>query len=471
MSERGLTGHVLVVDDEVGMREFLSVCLGRAGHRVTTAKSGADALRLLTEHEDRSEGFDVVISDLTMPGINGMEVLRQACALTNPPLVVMITAYSTHETGVEAEKLGAYRYLLKPVKVDEIQVVVQRALEQRALSRENRQLRDQLEGVHALDRMVGRSEAMHKVFELVRRVAATRTNVLIRGESGTGKELVARALHKVSDRADGPFVPVNCGAIPAQLMESELFGHVKGSFTGASQDRRGVFELAEGGTLFLDEIGELETSMQVKLLRVLQERSLRPVGGSREIAVDCRVVAATNRDLEAAIEAGEFRSDLYFRLDVVSIVLPPLRHRREDIPLLTERFFERFNREMKRNLTGISPAALDWLLAYDYPGNVRELENLIERAVALASESELGPEHFPNKRPAAPEPRALPEQFPDEGVHLDATLEDLERSLILAALARSGGVRKRAAALLHVSFRSLRYRLQKLGIEVGREDD
>jgi two-component system response regulator PilR (NtrC family) len=469
--ERSLTGHVLVVDDEVGMREFLSVCLGRASHRVTTAKSGADALRLLTEHEDRGDGFDVVISDLTMPGVDGMEVLRHACALAQPPLVVMITAYATTDTAVEAMKIGAYDYLIKPFKVDEIQVVVQRALERRALSRENRQLRDQLEGVHTLDRMVGRSEAMQKVFELVRRVAATRTNVLIRGESGTGKELVARALHKVSDRAEGPFVPVNCGAIPQQLMESELFGHVKGAFTGAAHDRRGVFELAEGGTLFLDEIGELDPTMQVKLLRVLQERSIRPVGGNREIPVDCRVVAATNRDLEAAVEAGEFRSDLYFRLDVVRIVLPPLRHRAEDIPLLAERFFERFNREMKRNLGGISPAALDWLLAYDYPGNVRELENLIERAVALASGSVLGPEHFPDKRATTPEPRALPEQFPEEGVDLDATLADLERSLILAALDRSGGVRKHAAKLLHVSFRSLRYRLQKLGIEVGRSDD
>ena len=284
VSERALTGNILVVDDEVGMREFLSVCLGRAKHRVTTAKSGGDALRLLTEHEDRGESFDVVISDLSMPGIDGMEVLRHARALAQPPLVVMITAYSTSETAVQAKLLGAHAYLFKGLdfNVDAIQVVVQRALESRALSRENRELREQLDNVHTLDRMVGRSEAMQKVFELVRRVAATRTNVLIRGESGTGKELVARALHKVSDRAEGPFVPLNCGAIPQQLMESELFGHIKGAFTGASQDRRGVFELAEGGTLFLDEIGELEPSMQVKLLRVLQERTLRPVGGSSE---------------------------------------------------------------------------------------------------------------------------------------------------------------------------------------------
>jgi two-component system response regulator PilR (NtrC family) len=458
----------LVVDDEESMREFLSVALSRAKHRVTTAKSGADALRLLGE----PHAFDLVITDLTMPGIDGMEVLRHACSLEPPTPVVMLTANASGgDTELQAMNLGARAYLTKPMRAKELLVVVQRALEHRVLSVENRRLREELDGVATLDRMVGRSEAMQKVFELVRRVASTRTNVLIRGESGTGKELVARALHKVSERAEGPFVPVNCGAIPQQLMESELFGHVKGAFTGATHDRHGVFEQAEGGTLFLDEIGELDLSMQVKLLRVLQERSVRPVGGSRELAVDCRVVAATNRDLEAAVEAGEFRSDLYFRLNVVQIVLPPLRHRREDIPLLADRFFDRFNREMKRNLAGISPAALDWLLAYDYPGNVRELENLIERAVALASGRELGSEQFPSKGPSTPEARTTPRALPERGIDLDAALADLERELILAALARTGGVRKRAAELLNVTFRSLRYRLQKLGIEVGRDDE
>src|SRR5690606_29669121 len=328
-------------------------------------------------------------------------------------------------------------------------------------------LREELKGVHALARVIGRSEAMQKVFELVRRVAGTRTNVLIRGESGTGKELVARALHNLSDRAQGPFVPVNCGAIPAQLMESELFGHVKGSFTGAAGDRRGMFDVAEGGTLFLDEVGELDPATQVKLLRVLQERTIRPVGGHVELPVDCRVVAAPNRALEAAVESGEFRSDLYFRLDVVRIVLPPLRHRSEDIPLLVERFFERFNREMKRSLDGVSPEALDWLLAYDYPGNIRELENLIERAVALESSAMLSADHFPERRPAIAEVAQIGRQFPADGLDIDAALADLERSLILAALDHAGGVRKRAAKLLNVSSRSLRYRLQKLGIEVG----
>lgn len=459
-----ISGRILVVDDEVGMREFLAVCLTRAGHRVASAKSGADALRMLSEED---HGFDVVVTDLTMPGVHGMEVLRHAGTVSGSPSVIMVTAYATTDTAIEAMKLGAYDYLLKPFKVDEIQVVVQRALEQRELTSENRRLRDALRGVHTLDRMIGRSDAMQKVFELVRRVAATRTNVLISGESGTGKELVARALHNLSERADEAFVPVNCGAIPEQLMESELFGHVKGSFTGAATDRKGMFEVAEGGTLFLDEVGELDPATQVKLLRVLQERTIRPVGGNVEIPVDCRVVAATNRDLEAAVEANEFRSDLYFRLDVVRIVLPPLRHRAEDIPLLVQRFFERFNKEMKRGIEGISPEALDWLLGYEFPGNVRELENLIERAVALETGPSLSAEHFPTDGPQRVRAAVPgPEQFPEGGLDLDAALADLERALILAALDRSGGVRKHAAKLLRVSFRSLRYRLQKLGIEV-----
>ncbi|PRP92461.1 Transcriptional regulatory protein ZraR [Enhygromyxa salina] len=460
---------MLVVDDELAMREVLSVCLTRAGHQVAAAKSGADALRMLS---DEGPGFDVVITDLTMPGVPGMEVLRHACALPHPPpQVIMVTAYATTDTAVEAMKIGAYDYLIKPFKIDEIQLLVQRALERRHLSTENRRLREQLKGVHTLDRMVGRSEAMQKVFELVRRVAGTRTNVLIRGESGTGKELVARALHNLSDRAEGPFVPVNCGAIPEQLMESELFGHVKGSFTGAAGDRPGMFEIAEGGTLFLDEVGELDPATQVKLLRVLQERTIRPVGGNEEVPVNCRVVAATNRDLEAAVESGEFRQDLYFRLDVVRIVLPPLRRRTEDISPLIERFFERFNREMQRGLEGVSPEALNWLDAYDYPGNVRELENLIERAVALESSSVLTADHFPERSLRVADVGQRPSEFPDEGLDLDARLADLERELILAALHKSGGVRKRAAGLLKISFRSLRYRLQKLGIEVGRSGE
>ncbi|MBX7083273.1 MAG: sigma-54 dependent transcriptional regulator [Nannocystaceae bacterium] len=446
------------------MREFLGICLGRAGHDVVAVAGGGEALPLLD-----AGGIDLVITDLTMPGVGGMEVLRHAQRGEQPPPVIMITAFATAETAIEALKLGAYDYLNKPFKVDEIQVVVARALERARLAADNRRLREELRGVGSLDRMIGRSAAMQRVFALVRKVAPTRTNVLIRGESGTGKELVARALHNLSDRAAKPFVAVNCGAIPEALMESELFGHVKGSFTGATAGREGVFVAAQGGTLFLDEIGELSLAMQVKLLRALQERKVRPVGGDRELEVDARVVAATNRDLEAAIAAGEFRSDLYFRLDVVQVVLPPLRHRAEDIPLLVERFFERITRELERPLRGISPAAMDWFLGHDYPGNVRELENLVERAVALETGDVLTAEHLPARREHA---KVATEEPEFEGaIDLEQAVADLERRLIGAALRRTGGVRKEAAKLLGISFRSLRYRLEKLGIEVGRGDD
>jgi two-component system response regulator PilR (NtrC family) len=456
--------RILVVDDERSMREFLTICLGRAGHEVEAVGGGAEAMARIS-----AERFDLVITDLTMPQVGGMDVLRHVMRQEAPPLVLMITAFATAETAIEALKLGAYDYLNKPFKVEEIQVVVGRALERSRLAHENRRLRDELRGVGTLDHMVGRSLAMQRVFELVRKVAPTRTNVLIRGESGTGKELVARALHHLSDRSTRPFVAVNCGAIPENLMESELFGHVKGSFTGATSGREGVFTAASGGTLFLDEIGELSLAMQVKLLRVLQERRVRPVGGDREVEVDVRVVAATNRDLEAAIAAGEFRNDLYFRLDVVQVVLPPLRHRAEDIPLLVERFFERITREFGRPLRGIGPDAMDWFLGHDYPGNVRELENLVERAVALETGDILTAQHLPAQRGRS---RAAENaEFADGTVDLDQAVADLERRLIGEALRRTGGVRKEAARLLHISFRSLRYRLQKLGIEVGRGDD
>ncbi|MEM6994579.1 MAG: sigma-54 dependent transcriptional regulator [Myxococcota bacterium] len=454
--------EILIVDDEEGMRDFLSICLMKAGHRADAVASGELAIAQMARKR-----YDLVITDLTMPGIDGMEVLRHAAALPAAPLVIMITAFATTDTAIQAMKLGAYDYLNKPFKVDEIQVVVRRALERVDLTSENERLRQQLRGVQSLDGMVGRSAPMLKVFELVRKVAPTRANVLIRGESGTGKELVARALHSVSDRPDGPFVAINCGAIPENLMESELFGHVKGAFTGASTAREGVFVAAAGGTLFLDEIGELSLAMQVKLLRALQDKRIRAVGGSHEVEADTRVVAATNRDLEAAIDAGEFRNDLYFRLDVVQVVLPPLRHRTEDIPVLVERFFDRFNREMGRTLSGIGPEAMQWFLDYDYPGNVRELENLVERAVALETGAAVTADNLPTRRRSrAPGGSAREPELGQSGIDLDPAVADLERRIITNALERTGGVRKDAAKLLGVSFRSLRYRLDKLGITV-----
>ena len=471
-----MSGQVLVVDDEPGLREFLEICLTRAGHKVETASSGAEAIRLVEARNGREEHsaappYDVVLTDLTMPGVNGMELLRHCVGLHRAPTVLMMTAYGTADTAVTAMKAGAHDYILKPFKVDEIQLTVARALQTRRLSSENRRLRDELRGQHTLDRMIARAPSMLRVFEMVRKVAPTRTNVLVYGESGTGKELVARALHTLSGRPEDRFIAINCGAIPSALMESELFGHKKGSFTGASQDRQGVFEAADGGTLFLDEIGELDLTLQVKLLRVLQERRIRMVGDTSEREVDVRVIAATNRDLRAAIEAKEFREDLFFRLNVVQISLPPLRHRREDIQPLADRFFQRYNREMGERLSGISPEGMQRLLSYDFPGNVRELENLIERAVALESGTVLSADHLPVPTGAAQvvaagrEPPA--DSFPEGGLDLDSALADLERNLIEQALKASGGVRKEAAALLRVSERSLRYRISKLAIVPG----
>jgi two-component system response regulator PilR (NtrC family) len=467
-----VSGRVLVVDDEPGLREFLEICLSRAGHEVSTASSGAEAIRMVSasaDGESRETPFDVVLTDMTMPGVNGMEVLRHCVGLHPAPTVLMMTAYGTADTAVAAMKAGARDYILKPFKVDEIQLTVARAMQTRMLSRENRRLREELRGQHTLDRMIARAPSMLRVFEMIRKVAPTRTNVLVYGESGTGKELVARALHTLSGRPEERFIAINCGAIPAALMESELFGHKKGSFTGATHDREGVFAAADGGTLFLDEIGELDLSLQVKLLRAVQERRIRPVGGTSEREVDVRVIAATNRDLLAAIEAKEFREDLYFRLNVVQISLPPLRHRREDIQPLADRFFERYNREMGERLSGITPDALQRLLDHDFPGNVRELENLIERAVALESGEQLTADHLPPPGSHAPNDgdEPSPDVFPPEGLELDAAIADLERRLIQQALHASKGVRREAARLLSVSERSLRYRISKLALIPG----
>ncbi len=364
------------------MREFLEICLARHGYTVELAANGTDALARFSED---AVDIDLVVTDLTMPGCSGIEVLREARKLPSKPSVIMITAFATTNTAVEAMKLGAYDYLVKPFKTDEFILVTERALRERALRSENRELKSQLLGIQRLDRLVAKSKQMQDIFELIRKVAPTRTNVLVSGESGTGKELVARALHTESERAQSPFLAVNCGAIPGQLIESELFGHVKGAFTGAHTDNPGLFRSSQTGTLFLDEIGELDPSVQVKLLRVLQERAVRPVGSSETFEVKCRVVAATNRDLEAEIAAGSFRQDLFFRLNVVRIELPPLRDRPDDIPVLASRFFKLYNEEQGGRLERITPMAFRRLLAYRYPGNVRELENLIERAVSISS--------------------------------------------------------------------------------------
>jgi two-component system response regulator PilR (NtrC family) len=363
-------------------------------------------------------------------------------------------------------KAGAYDYLTKPFKVDEVSLVVDRALERRSLARDHLALRDEIKGRYKLDRLLGKSPPMQRVFDTIKKTAPGRASVLLVGESGTGKELAARALHELSQRADRPFVAVNCGAIPEALLESELFGHVKGSFTGAHVDKQGLFEAAHSGTLLLDEVAELPVAMQVKLLRVLQERKVKPVGGVVEREVDVRIVAATNRDLETEVEKGTFRQDLFYRLDVIRIRLPPLRERREDLPLLVDHFLRKFSAEHGCKVAGVDPEAMQALMAYHFPGNVRELENLIERAVILATGDRLALDAFPSLgrlSAAAPSLTNAP-LVPESGLDLERVVEDFERSIIISALERTGGNRTEAARLLGVSFRSLRYRLSKLGI-------
>ncbi len=451
------------------MREFLAICLRRAGHEVEVAESGAAALGRL-----KIAPADVVITDLRMPGaLDGLGLLSAIKDARIDAEVILVTAFASADTALSAMKNGAYDYLTKPFKVDDINAVIGRAMEKRALVAENLALRRQVTGRIQLARMLGKSRAMQKVFDLIDKVHSTKTSVLITGESGTGKELVARALHSESNRSRGPFVAVNCGAIPDELMESELFGHKRGSFTGAIADKRGLFVEADGGTLFLDEIGELSLGLQVKLLRALQERKVKPVGDVEEREIDVRVVAATNRELEEEVARGAFRADLYYRLNVIEIRLPPLRQRRDDLPLLVDHFIARFTRDQDKHITGLTPAAMKRIEEHDFPGNVRELENVIERAVALSGGPTIDVDVLPSWRPRTP-PAPDTKVFPEDGVDLDRLVADYERGIVQQALDRAGGVRKRAAALLGISFRSLRYRLAKLGFEkadAGDADD
>ena len=458
-----LHGEILLVDDERSVREFLSIYLKRAGHKVELAASATEATAAMAKRE-----FDLVITDLRMPDGTGLDVLAESKRRFPDTQVVVVTAYATAETAIAAMKAGAYDYLLKPFKVDEVGLVVERALERRQLRQQNVTLRAEIQGRYRLDRLLGKSTAMGRLFDLIRKVAPARTSVLLIGESGTGKELAARALHELSPRADRAFVAVNCGAIPESLIESELFGHVKGAFTGAAGEKTGLFEAATGGTLFLDEIGELPTSMQVKLLRALQERRIKPVGGVAEREIDVRVVAATNRDLEAEVERGTFRQDLYYRLNVIQIRMPALRERREDIPLLVEHFLRKFSAEHARAINEIEPAAMSALTSYGYPGNVRELENLIEGAVTL-SEGRITLDTLPELKVSQNRGTRAAIEIPTEGLNLEKEMEAFERTIILRALERTDDNRTEAARILGISFRSMRYRLSKLGIATSAD--
>ena len=457
--------RILVVDDERSMQEFLEIFLRGEGYEVTTAGDVAAARALI-----ESDEFDVVITDIQMPGGSGLDLLHAARDASPDAMVIMITAYASTETAIAAMKDGAYDYLTKPFRVDEIRLVVEKALEKKSLSRENRRLRTELRSRSRSRRVIGNSAAMQRVFDLVSQVADSRANVLVTGESGTGKEMIARAIHEMSERRDGPFIVVNCAAIPENLLESELFGHVRGAFTGALHNKEGLFELADGGTLFLDEVGDLPLPLQVKVLRAIQEKSFRRVGGTHDQKVDARIVSATNRRLEEEVAGARFREDLYYRLNVIEIPLPPLRERKDDVALLVDHFIEKYARELGKDVKGMSDEALAKVLAYRFPGNVRELENVIERAAALTRGPVIQVESLPRSllEREEPEPAA---RIPREGVHLDRLMEEYERSLILEALRPAGGVKKKAAKLLGISFRSLRYRLEKLGIDDGRSRD
>jgi two-component system response regulator PilR (NtrC family) len=406
-----------------------------------------------------------------MPDGNGLELLREMRALPDPPSVVMMTAFTSTKTAIEAIKLGADDYVAKPFDVDELKVVLASALERRRLAEENLYLRGALADRYAFKNIVGRSASMQKVFALVERVARTNSTVLLRGESGTGKELIARAIHYSSPRVRERFLSINCGALPETLLESELYGYERGAFTGAVRDKKGLFQEANRGTLFLDEISETSPAMQVKLLRTIQDRIVRRVGGAGEETVDVRIITATNRDLEERIAKGDFREDLYYRINVIPIVLPPLRDRREDVPLLVEHFLRRFAEALDQPSKRITAAAMKLLEAYHWPGNVRELENLVERAVALSSAATIDVDDFPESLASRPAGGAAVVDLPAEGVDLEALLERQRADLMRQALARSGGVQTQAAELLHMSFRSFRYYARKAGLTAAPADE
>ncbi len=461
--------RILAVDDEESIREFLEIMLKKEGYDVTTAEDGQKAVELL-----KKKSFDMVISDLQMPNMTGMELLKYVKD-NHPELVFMIiTAFGTTESAVEAMKLGAYDYITKPFKIDEVRIVIANALRSKDLEVENRQLKKEMQKEYSFQNLVGNSEKMHQIYELVKRVSQSPTNVLITGESGTGKEMVAKAIHVNGPLKNKPFVTVNCGAIPENLMESEMFGHKKGSFTGAIQEKVGLFEVADGGTLFLDEVGELPLSIQVKLLRAIQERVIRRVGATDDQKIEVRIIAATNRDLEDMIRQGTFREDLFYRLNVIHIRVPPLRERADDVVLLAKHFLQKYNQRLNRTINGISDEAMKVLKKYDYPGNVRELENIIERTVALETGATILPESLP-PFVNTPSGRKLASSYEieigDDGIDLEKIIGQMEKELLIKAIHKANGVKKKAAKVLGITFRSMRYRCDKYGLSSPGDDE
>jgi two-component system response regulator PilR (NtrC family) len=457
-----MSQRLLVVDDEQSMREFLEIMLSQEGYKVATAASGEEGFELY-----RREEPDLVLTDVKMPGMSGLDLIREIHLVDPLAPIIAITAYACADDAIRAVREGAYDYISKPFQIEDLRVVIRNALEARRLRQENSQLRRSLEEKYSFGEMIGRSPEIIEIFHLISRVAPTKANVLIMGESGTGKELIAKAIHHRSLRADKPFVTVNCTAIPETLLESELFGHVKGAFTGAIANKPGLVEAAHGGTLFLDEVGEIPLSIQAKLLRFLQEREFRRVGGNEGRRVDVRVLAASNRNLENEMEEGRFREDLYYRLNVIRIKIPPLREREEDIPLLVDHFLMKFAHEQGKDIRKVSSLAMRVLCSYAYPGNVRELENTIERCVTLEQSDQLTAEHLPAKLIEQAESVGSPSllDIPPDGIDLNRATDEVERKYISRALKITGGNRARTARLLGITLRSLRYRLLKLGME------
>ena len=451
--------NILVIDDEEVLQDILTALIRKEGHTPYTARSGEQGLDILAKEE-----IDLVLLDLMLPGMSGIEVMRQIHKRTPEQVVVIITAFSSIEGAIEAMREGAFHYIPKPFKNEEVLLTLRKGLEQRRLTAENRALREQLRSRFGLDNIIGKSKPMQQVFELIRLAAPAKSNILILGDSGTGKELVAKAIHHYSRRAEGPFVTVNSGSMPADLLESNLFGHVRGAFTGAVANKKGLFEIATGGSIFFDEIGNVPLETQAKLLRVIQEKEFMPLGGIETRKADVRIIAATNADLETEVEEGSFREDLYYRLNVITVTLPPLRNRAEDIPLLCQHFLASYARENEKAIHEISPRAMELLLDYHWPGNVRELENVIERAVVLSTGPVLDVELLPlSVRQPSSSPTQQPE-LPTNGLSFKDAISNYERQLIVRALQASGGVQKRAAELLQVKPTTLHEMMKRLSI-------
>jgi len=449
-------GKILIVEDEKSMREVLKILLEGENYLVTPAADGLEGISYIDK-----DIFDLIITDIKMPRIDGFELLRKTKEMSPDTLVIMITAFGTTESAIEAMKLGAYDYINKPFKIDEIRLIVKKAIEKKRLREELSLLREKVKTSYALENIIGKSPKMQELFTVIPRIAQSSSNVLITGESGSGKELVATALHNLSYRREKNFVTINCAAFPEGLLESELFGHMKGAFTGAMYNKQGLFEIADGGSVLLDEIGEMPVNLQAKLLRVIEGGTFRRVGGTNDIKVDIRVISATNKDIKEEIASGRFREDLYYRLNVVPIIIPPLRERKEDIPLLIDHFLRKTSSNSKR----VTPEAMKLLMDYSWKGNVRELENVVERIGLFADREEITPADLPSEITGYRGDIKYISELTEEGVNLDKIIEDIEKNYLLEALEKAGGVKTEAAKLLNLSFRSFRHRLHKYGIK------